>query len=519
MFLNKLCKTNKKLILIASVSFFLFEILIFYAVSYVKNNEIENIKLTLLKDSSSKINIERLYLKNLSNVFYETTIKNNNISNLMLKATKTKNKNELNKLRDDLFKQLNSKYLNMKKYSVRQLHFHLPNSVSFLRFHRPKKFGDSLINIRSSINYVNEMKKPISVFEEGRIFNGFRNIFPIFKNKQFVGSVEISYSFSAIQTALSKIDNSAYLFIIKSDIVAQKVFNNESKNYKISEFEGYSYDVKTLKNTKIFHLYSLLHINNKISNFTQKRLKKGKKFAITFKNRFNKTIVISFIPIKNLSKNTVAYIVHYEFKHSIDVISSKNNIMIVLLSILLFIVIVVLSKLFLNMQKRLEHIKEFATHDELTKIYNRHGVYSLIDIKLKELSRYDKELSVIFFDIDFFKKVNDIYGHDIGDYILQTISKQIIINIRDIDIFGRWGGEEFIIFLSDVNVHKAIEIAEKLRAHIEQYNFDNVENITCSFGVVQIKKDEQHAQYLKRVDQCLYAAKESGRNCVKSELD
>jgi diguanylate cyclase (GGDEF)-like protein len=116
-------------------------------------------------------------------------------------------------------------------------------------------------------------------------------------------------------------------------------------------------------------------------------------------------------------------------------------------------------------------------------------------------------------DIDFFKKVNDTYGHLVGDEILKSVSALITKHIRAEDTFARWGGEEFVLVLN-VGLEKGFEIAENLRKYIEVETFNEVEGLTCSFGVTEYKEKDTLNSLIKRADKALYEAKESGRNKV-----
>lgn len=101
-----------------------------------------------------------------------------------------------------------------------------------------------------------------------------------------------------------------------------------------------------------------------------------------------------------------------------------------------------------------------------------------------------------------------------GDYVLENIAKITKEAIRSSDIFARWGGEEFIIFLPNTNLSKANHLAEKLRFLIEEHAFSDIDSITCSFGVTTLKDGDNKNSFLKRADILLYEAKKSGRNCV-----
>jgi len=150
-----------------------------------------------------------------------------------------------------------------------------------------------------------------------------------------------------------------------------------------------------------------------------------------------------------------------------------------------------------------------AYYDTLTKIYSRQS----FDYHLEKKLSHSKKFSLIMFDIDHFKAVNDNYGHDVGDSVLKELTKLVSSHIREDDIFARWGGEEFMIILN-TNITVAERFANKLRKTIEEHHFKYVDTITCSFGISRYKENDDSVKILKRVDTMLYSAKKSGRNCV-----
>ena len=156
-----------------------------------------------------------------------------------------------------------------------------------------------------------------------------------------------------------------------------------------------------------------------------------------------------------------------------------------------------------------------AKIDPLTKLQNRRSFDSVLEYTLQRKARYEESYSILLFDIDHFKKVNDTYGHQRGDEVLVELSELIKDTIRESDIAVRWGGEEFVILLSNTKLEEAKFLAEKIRIIIAQESIANLE-ITCSFGVVEVTKNDTARSLLLRVDNALYEAKESGRDCVIS---
>ena len=170
-----------------------------------------------------------------------------------------------------------------------------------------------------------------------------------------------------------------------------------------------------------------------------------------------------------------------------------------------------------DITKRIEMEKELykrATIDSLTGIYNRQKGNEQLDIELDRFKRYSNNFVLIMLDIDYFKEVNDVYGHDVGDDILKEICTLISSYIRKSDTLSRWGGEEFIIIAPDLTEEKALQFAEKIRQKISSNNFSEVAQITASFGITFPKADESKERLLKRVDDALYMSKENGRNQV-----
>lgn len=158
--------------------------------------------------------------------------------------------------------------------------------------------------------------------------------------------------------------------------------------------------------------------------------------------------------------------------------------------------------------------EKLATFDSLTNIYNRQKFSEVFDYELNRKKRYGTDLALIILDIDYFKKVNDTYGHDIGDHVLINFAKIVKENIRIQDTFARWGGEEFVILLPQTDLDGVMTIAEKIRAIVENNVEVKIPQITTSVGVTLINSKDSRKNAFIRVDEALYKAKNSGRNCV-----
>lgn len=162
-----------------------------------------------------------------------------------------------------------------------------------------------------------------------------------------------------------------------------------------------------------------------------------------------------------------------------------------------------------------EEIYYLATTDSLTGIANRREFSAILGIELASAKRHGTAMSLAMYDLDHFKRVNDIFGHDVGDYVLQAVTGIVKENLRAADVVARWGGEEFMVLMLQTDMQAAIGAVEKLRLAIAGHNFDNVNKLTASFGVVTFEPQDDLSSLLKRVDVALYRAKEQGRNRVE----
>ncbi|MEQ9547046.1 MAG: diguanylate cyclase [Marinobacter sp.] len=156
-----------------------------------------------------------------------------------------------------------------------------------------------------------------------------------------------------------------------------------------------------------------------------------------------------------------------------------------------------------------------AVHDQLTGLYNRHKLESFMAQEVARCSRYGSTFSLIIFDLDHFKSINDRFGHSEGDAVLSSVSSVVHECIRESEIAGRWGGEEFLIILPETPLEGAIPVADRLQKSIENYRFTIPESVTISAGVAAFRPGETPHELVQRADAALYSAKESGRNCVK----
>lgn len=167
-----------------------------------------------------------------------------------------------------------------------------------------------------------------------------------------------------------------------------------------------------------------------------------------------------------------------------------------------------------QLEIKIDEAERLATTDSLTEIYNRYGFEQKFKQECARAERYREPLSLITFDIDHFKLINDKRGHAAGDDVLSRVSKIVIDNIRTIDVVARWGGDEFMILLPNTVLDDARKVAEKLRDLIEREVFGLDVPVTVSMGVAELAEGEAPMRLTIRADNALYQSKHLGRNLV-----
>jgi diguanylate cyclase (GGDEF)-like protein len=164
----------------------------------------------------------------------------------------------------------------------------------------------------------------------------------------------------------------------------------------------------------------------------------------------------------------------------------------------------------------LEELESRANHDQLTGLYNRGCIEERLKAEIERSRRYKNDLSVILFDIDHFKAINDSFGHDVGDEVLKGVASRVESSLRTVDMMGRWGGEEFLVILAETDSQSARHVAENLRRLVEADVYQTSRPVTVSAGIASFSEGDDAASLIKRADIALYGAKNEGRNRVRA---
>ncbi|MGC8501959.1 GGDEF domain-containing protein [Desulfurella sp.] len=174
-----------------------------------------------------------------------------------------------------------------------------------------------------------------------------------------------------------------------------------------------------------------------------------------------------------------------------------------------------------DLQKRLKEAQENLIIDPLTKVYNRRGLWHFLEHEIEKAGRYRKDLSIIMCDLDKFSEINNTYGHQVGDKVLEAFALTAKSLSRSSDIITRYGGEEFLILVPESNIEQAYQFAEKIRKETEKLKFkykDKEFHITISLGVAQFRQEDTIETLIERADKALYEAKKTRNSTLKEIL-
>ena len=229
-----------------------------------------------------------------------------------------------------------------------------------------------------------------------------------------------------------------------------------------------------------------------------------------------------FIPILNSAinrfsiedKNTILN--NYQFifyPKNIDLLFIGKIIIPFILLLAIFIYFNFKLKKEITKRKEIEQqLSELANKDSLTNIFNRRKIEELCELELLRTKRYKSDLSIIFFDINSFKIINDTLGHHLGDEVLVKISNIIEKSIRSIDAIGRWGGDEFLIILPETNLSQCKNIVSHLEKQLNELEFSKTIKVTCSFGIAAYEENDTLDSLLKKADESMYQQKSHHKN-------
>jgi diguanylate cyclase (GGDEF)-like protein len=409
-------------------------------------------------------------------------------------------------VRERLFEKLSPTYERLKALNLKQLHFHLPDNTSFLRFHKPSKFGDNLTGIRYSIEVTNREKIYVEGFEEGRVYNGFRHVYPLMDiDGIHLGSVETSLSFNALRSDMEATTGNHIDFVVKRSIVEKKVWDAERDHYYPSMVSR-DYLHEKLDTPKSLRETDHDKVTLSMAEEASQKMKEGAAFSL-----YKLGHIVVFLPVSNVAgEEGAAYLISYNKTNAINEILDST----VFLWAMSTAGVVLTSILFYLLLGKMVQINAMATFDPLTRLYNRNSLTNRLEDEMARVKRTKDTFAIIYLDVDNFKSMNDRFGHETGDRVLQKLSETLVENVRRNDAVGRWGGEEFLVCLPHTDHDEGMIVAEKLRRAVATEDFEIGERVTCSFGLTVYEEGENIDTLVSRADEYLYHAKAEGKNRV-----
>lgn len=415
------------------------------------------------------------------------------------------------KNRQRIYQLLKKDYALLKEYNFRQLHFHFKNGDSFLRVHKPEKFGDNLFSIRESVRLANVEERFVEGFEEGRIFNGYRFVYPVVDHDKQVGTLEVSLSMGSIVDLLFELyPDDDFHFIINKSTVESKLFDDMAYNYLNSFLsDNYYFDKAVFEQ----HLPKIKY-RDLLDNADT--LKKSLSSLTLYEHSFShditigdNTYILSFLSIKNIKGEHVAYLISSTQDARLKELC--NSYLIYLLLILLVSAVTAWS-IFAS-HRHNQRLTTASNTDFLTQVFNRNKFTEHLQYEFVQGKNLTSTFSIILFDVDHFKSINDQFGHNVGDVYLKELSELVSNRIRHSDILARWGGEEFIILLPNTSEDNGVKVAESIRKETESFLFSPGQPLTISLGVAELHPSDKNIDSIvDRADEALYTSKRQGRN-------
>jgi diguanylate cyclase (GGDEF)-like protein len=434
----------------------------------------------------------------------------------LLKRAQHSTPKELKAIRLQTYKLLKRNYKRLNNMGISQVHFHTNDNKSFLRMYAPEQFGDDLSNIKKSVVLTNKTLTPHEGFEACRFMIGMRFVYPLFdKNNKHLGSVGITFSSRHIlKSIIDDFVYDAHILISKSianDTIMQKEYlSSYEPTWETPDYYIESSTHKTINNQNLYTKIDIKTLRGEI----KEGIATEEPFSLAAIYNYQ-NIILTFLPMASADgiKN-IAYIVTYTESDYLSNISLEKEYMIAMFISILTLLFLFSIYVILNREK----LKELALYDYLTKLPNRTLFMIEFQNEINRAQRYKTKVALMFLDLDGFKAVNDTYGHQVGDLLLQKVAEILSSLIRKSDIASRLSGDEFTIILSDIqSEEQVLTLAKKI---IQEINKDIVINhkvisIGASIGISIYPTSAFHVEELiKHADSMMYKSKENGKNQV-----
>ncbi|MDH5719886.1 MAG: GGDEF domain-containing protein [Spirochaetia bacterium] len=429
----------------------------------------------------------------------------------VLKAFADTNRQNLFRLNVDFFNKIKN------KFEITHMYFINSDRKCFLRVHQPKRYGD-IINRQTAIEAQNT-KKPASGIELGPLGTlTLRYVDPVLNERTnyLEGFIELGIEVKHMVEAIEKfMEIDAYVLVEKKYLKKedwQDGMRMLGRTFNWDIFENHVFNIET-KEIKDKHF--LKYLKKNIDNTTG--------LIKTYEhNDIHKKVLM--MPIKDLKGNVVARLVGVkditqevkQLQNSLYFeLSIAGFLFLILLSILYYLIKVVTAKL----EESEKKLRDLATLDNLTGIYNNRAFHAFLQDEILRSDRQKTHVSILMIDLDNFKKINDKYGHQTGDFVLVEFAKRVSCEIRNVDRFCRYGGEEFSVILPDTSINNMYITAQRILKKISDEPFETICGqkiyVTTSIGAASYPEQaSSEDKLIAAADKALYAAKDSGKNRI-----
>jgi len=455
----------------------------------------------------------------LAEMAFDETAHRPGIRELYLKAQDSPTPGERAYWRGTIARQLDPSFRKFSYYQLRLLNLVQPDGTVFLRMNDPDRYGDNVLPASRLQAAALENRMPARGFEIGTTHNLYRYSFPLFFGNAFLGSAEFGLSSSAILAQLKKQFPGHYTLLLRKDLLdplLDPAAREKLAPSILSEKFVEDLQVRDLPDpmadpdpeTQAFIL-------QKVRERASSAMDEGKSFTLFTQSAgtpYSVTCLKIPSPVGHPS-GYFGYIVAINWNPKAQDLQQLALTVGILMAGLFLIFAAFLRQGIRNHEKLIEE----ALYDSLTGGLKQGRFDSVAAREVSMAQRFGMPLSLVIFDLDHFKHVNDHFGHLKGDAVLRATGATVTRNIRRVDYFFRWGGDEFLIVLPNTNLDGALCAAEKIRALMENLNPDGVEGISISAGVAQMNENDADLRaVMKRADEALYKAKEKGRNNVSA---
>jgi len=407
-----------------------------------------------------------------------------------------------------------------------------PGSTSFLRVHRPERFGDNMDNLRHLVVDVNRDGKPRQGFELGRIYAGLRGVVPVFSfadPERQVGALEVGTSFTTLIDSLSTAIGSNVAVLVLNERVDTAVWERPANAIK-SKCDCF---VEATSSDELEEVIAVLENAPKFWPFFDGRTRlldtKSGPVAVT------EFALRDYIGIRDQHELPVGGVVIWRSAEQAMQGLNRDTWVNIIYAVAVFILIelalyfgmrLALGRLEATIVSRTSDIQilnsklqEMADRDELTGVHSRRYLMGRAQQELDRVVRERHPAVLLMLDLDHFKSINDKWGHQMGDRVLAELGRIMLEGSRNYDVVGRYGGEEFSILVPGVDETVGYQIAEKLRLRVMneiKILGHHEASVTISIGVAGYRAGYSKEDWFAAADAALYEAKRAGRNRVSS---